>query len=184
LPGTQDRRNPRPFEEAVREHSGLVFSLACRLLGDRDAAEEVTQEVFLRAFRSWDRFRGDCAERTWFTRITVNTARNWKARWARRFRSRHQPLERGEGEGPSPLDRLPDGGADPERMARSREIQERVQKGLKTLPEEFREAVVLRDMEGMSYQEIAEALEITPGTVRSRIARGRAALREMLEDLV
>ena len=171
------------FEEAVREHRDLVYALAWRLLGERGAAEDLTQEVFLRAFRAWAGFRGECALRTWFYRITLNAARSHRLRWRRRARSRHLSLDDPGPAGRAPSQSLADGGADPERALRSREIRERVQEGLVKLPEEFREAVVLRDVEGMSYEEIAAALEVNTGTVKSRIARGRAVLREILRDL-
>ena len=172
------------FEEAVREHRDMVFGLSCRLLGERAEAEDLTQEVFLRAFRAWAGFRGDCSRKTWFYRITLNAARNQRLQWQRKMRRRHAPLEDPGAPGPSPGETLSNGGADPERATRSREIRERVQAGLLELPAEFREAVVLRDVEGLSYTEISEALEITAGTVKSRIARGRAQLREILDDLV
>ena len=179
-----DKNERSSFEDAVREHSGMVYAIAYRLLGERDAAEELTQEVFLRAFRAWSRFRYDSSERTWFTRITINAAKSRKLRWKRRARSKHSPLEAERGNGPALVQTLAENGPDPERRVRSREIQERVQEGLLTLVPEYREAVILRDVEGLEYREISQVLEVSVGTVKSRIARGRAALREQLKDLV
>lgn len=168
----------------MREHRDLVYNLSYRLLGDPTAAEDLTQEVFLRVFRGLGRFRGEASVRTWIYRITLNAASNRRKRWKRRARRRHVALQDAVGAGgPVQEDLLADDAPDPERIARSSEIGRRVQDALDGLPSEFREAVVLRDIEGLSYEEIAESLGVAAGTVKSRIARGRGLLRRALGDL-
>ena len=163
----------------------LVLRLAPVLLGDAAAAEDLTQEVFLRVYRGLKRFRGDSSYKTWIYRITLNTASNLRKSWARKARRRHVPLhEAPAGTGRAPDETLAEASADPERIAASSQIGRRVQAALDELPEEFREAVVLRDVEGLAYLEIAETLRVSVGTVKSRIARGRALLRDRLADLV
>jgi RNA polymerase sigma-70 factor (ECF subfamily) len=173
------------FGELVREHRDLVYNLGYRLLGDAAAAEDLTQEVFLRVYRGLKRFRGDSSYKTWIYRITLNTASNLRKSWARKARRRHVPLhEAPPGAGRAPDETLAEASADPERIAASSQIGRRVQAALDELPDEFREAVVLRDVEGLAYLEIAGTLQVSVGTVKSRIARGRALLRDRLADLV
>jgi len=180
-----DGRTAERFEQLVREHRDLVHNLGYRLLGDAAAAEDLTQEVFLRVYKGLKRFRGDSSHKTWIYRITLNTASNLRKSWARRARRRHVPLHEPAAEGAlAPEESLATESADPERIAASSQIGRRVQDALDEMPVEFREAVVLRDVEGLSYLEIAEVLQVSIGTVKSRIARGRALLRDRLADLV
>lgn len=163
----------------------MVFNLSCRLLGDRAAAEELTQEVFLRVHRGLKTFRGESSHKTWIYRITLNAASNQRKRWGRRGRRRHVSLhESPESGGLAPEQSLSSASPDPERIARASETGRRIQAALDDLPPEFRDAVALRDIEGLSYQEIAAALGTAVGTVKSRIGRGRALLRDALEDLL
>lgn len=183
--GEADGRADERFEALVREHRDLVYNLGYRLLGDRAAAEDLTQEVFLRVYRGLKRFRGDSSYKTWIYRITLNTASNLRKSWARKARRHHVSLHEAVTDGSrAPEETLAGESADPERIAASSQIGRRVQEALDGLPVEFREAVVLRDVEGLTYLEIAEALRVSAGTVKSRIARGRALLRDRLADLV
>ena len=158
------------WDEIVRLHSARVYRLAYRLTGDRYDAEDLTQDVFIRVFASLDRYTAGSFE-GWLHRITTNLFLD-KARRRKRIRFDRfgdRPEERLIGELPSPEDVLSDGSFDAD-----------VEAALGDLPEEFRAAVVLCDIEGLSYEEIADLLGVKLGTVRSRIHRGRRMLRRAL----
>ena len=158
------------WDEIVSEHSGRVYRLAYRLTGNRHDAEDLTQEVFVRVFRSLHTYRPGNFE-GWLHRITTNLFLD-QAR--RRSRIRFDGL-------PEDADnRLPGAGAGPEDRSLERTFDADVEQALQALPADFRAAVVLCDVEGLSYEEIAQALGVKMGTVRSRIHRGRAMLREAL----
>ena len=172
------------FEELVREHQDMVFHLGLRLLGDRAEAEDLSQEVFLKVYRALDRFRGESSLKTWIYKIVVNSARNRMKWWRRRFKSRTLSLDDDKGgERRSLSEVIEDPDPDPERLLRSSEIRRRVLEGLTKLSHDHREILVLRDLEDLSYEEIAQALDLNEGTVKSRIARARLEMREMLSDL-
>lgn len=172
------------FEDLVHEFQPLVYALSLRILSDSEDARDAAQETFLKVYRHFDRFRGEASLKTWICRIAINQARSTERWWRRRFRSETSSLDEtaasGE-EGLSAAERLPSPGATPEAEAMSREREERIERALMELKKDFRIAVVLRDLEGMSYEEIAYALEISIGTVKSRIARGREMLRVQLQ---
>lgn len=161
---------PPTWEEVVREHSGRVYRLAYRLTGNKHDAEDLTQEVFVRVFRSLSSYTPGTFE-GWLHRITTNLFLD-QARRKQRIRFDALPEDAG--------DRLAGGDPGPERMWEHNNLDHDVQAALDTLPAEFRAAVVLCDIEGLSYEEIAATLDIKLGTVRSRIHRGRAQLREAL----
>jgi RNA polymerase sigma-70 factor (ECF subfamily) len=161
----------RAFAELYRRFGGLVFNLAWRLSGDREEAADLTQEIFLRLFRHLPRFRGDSQLRTWVYRVALNHCRS---RWARR-RLATVPLASCAG-----IEALATREDGPERQALLAEEHRRLAAALAALPRRFRVAVVLRDVQGLAYDEIAEVLALPPGTVRSRIARGREQLRRLL----
>ena len=172
------------FDRLVHERSNEVFALLYRLTDDPEEARDLTQETFLRAFQHIDRFRGEADLKTWIYRIAINQARN---RWLwgrRRRRERHVSLDETTGQQGQPLEaRLPaKPGADPEQLTLARERERALHAALSTLGRPYREAVVLRDVEGLSYEEIAAALEISVGTVKSRLSRGRTELRRKLES--
>lgn len=172
------------FEDLVHEFQPLVYALSLRILSDSEDARDAAQETFLKVYRHFDRFRSEASLKTWICRIAINQARSTERWWRRRFRSETSSLDEtpasGE-EGLSAVERLPSPGATPEAEAMSRERGERIERALMELKKDFRIAVVLRDLEGMSYEEIAYALEISIGTVKSRIARGREMLRVQLQ---
>lgn len=177
----------RAFEAIVRRHAGLVLTLGRRLLGSRDAAEDLLQDVFVKVHASLRGFRGEAALKTWIARIAVNTARNRRRDDARRLRvvapvGSFRP--RAGGDDPPSLDETArDGAPSPERAAMSAAARERIEDALARLPRDFREALLLRESEGLSYEEIASVLGIEIGTVKSRIARARARLQHDLADL-
>ena len=175
----------RAFEEIVRRHAGLVLGVGRRLLGNRSDAEDLLQDVFVRVHRGLERFRGASSTKTWIARIAVNAAHNRRRDDSRRGLHAMDSLDAPVHEDGEPLAAsIADDRPDPERLALSGEARERVDRALGELPIEFREALVLREIEQMSYDEIAVALEVSVGTVKSRISRGRARLQEALGDLV
>jgi RNA polymerase sigma-70 factor (ECF subfamily) len=170
------------FDRLVQERSGDVYALLYRLTEDAEEARDLTQETFLRAFQSISRFRGDADLKTWLYRIAINQARNRWRWWRRRRRDQTVSLDAERGERQETLSAsLPDRlQPDPEQETLARERERVLSRALQTLGRPFREAVVLRDVEGLSYEEIAATLEISIGTVKSRLSRGRIELRRKL----
>ena len=177
--------DPAAFDRLVEERTSEIFALLYRLTDDREEARDLTQETFLLAFRNVAQFRGDADLRTWLYRIAVNQARNRWRWWRRRRRERTVSLDEPAGssdDSPSLGSRLPDDGAeDPERTVLARERERILLTALGSLSRNYREVVVLRDIEGLSYEEVASTLEISVGTVKSRLSRGRLELRRRVE---
>lgn len=172
------------FNRLVEERHGDVYALLYRLTEDPEEARDLTQETFLQAFRHLANFRGDADLRTWLYRIAVNQARNRWRWWKRRRRDRTVSLDAPAYEGSdAPLSAGLEGerGADPEQQALARERERALHAALKSLSRPYREVVVLRDIEGLSYEEVAGALDLNVGTVKSRLSRGRNELRRRLE---
>lgn len=173
-----------PFDELVATYERRIFNVVYRMLGDYDEAADVTQETFISAYKSYDRFRGESAVFTWLYQIAINQARN---RLKRRSRTRSVEVES--------LDQAPSGAdadgpvtreiADmtnaPHAVLEGKEFQERVLQAVQSLPPDYREVVVLREMQGMSYQEIVDSLGISMENVKTRLSRARAMLRRQLE---
>ena len=164
----------RAFNEVYARFEEMVYNLAFRLSGNYEEAADLTQEIFLRVYRHLGSFGGRSSLKTWIFRIAVNHCRDRLSRW----RPLTQPLGDDPGEGEVAY---ADPSRGPEELAVAADEGRRVAEGLARLPPAFREAVVLRDIEGLSYEEIAEVLGVRIGTVRSRIARGRDQLRALLE---
>src|SRR5437667_8032515 len=171
------------YERLVAENSGDVYALLYRLTTDAEEARDLTQETFLRAFQSIERFRGDSSLKTWIYRIAINQARNRWRWWRRRKRDVTVSLDDKHGPSEQPLSAsLRDEDApDPEQETLAREREGQLREALLGLRSAYREAVILRDVEGFSYEEIATTLEISIGTVKSRLSRGRLAMRRKLE---
>jgi RNA polymerase sigma-70 factor, ECF subfamily len=165
--------------ELVAEHQRTVLQLAANLLGDREEALDLSQEVFLRVFRTIHRFRGHSSLRTWIYRIVVNQARNRHRFWRRRHRDEQVSLDQHVA---AHGDILRGGGPTPDRVLAQKELAERLQRALERLPFEQRTAIVLREVDGLSYEEIAYSLNLAVGTVKSRLTRARQALRADLRD--
>jgi len=171
------------FETLVAERSGEIYGLLYRLTENGEEARDLTQETFLRAFQNIAHFRGDADLRTWIYRIAINQARNRWRWWRRRRRDATVSLDCPDGLYGQPLNVTlrAERGGDPEQVALAHERERALRAALKTLGRAYREAVVLRDIEGFTYEEIAETLEISIGTVKSRLSRGREELRRKLE---
>lgn len=171
------------YETLVAEHSGDVYALLFRLTADPEEARDLSQETFLRAFQNIDRFRGDASLKTWLYRIAINQARNRWRWWRRRRRDVTVSLDATDEHRDQPLAATLPGGdsLNPEQETLAREREDQLRDALSGLRQSYREAVILRDVEGFSYEEIAATLQISIGTVKSRISRGRMELRRTLE---
>ncbi|MGB0035813.1 MAG: sigma-70 family RNA polymerase sigma factor [Candidatus Acidiferrales bacterium] len=170
------------FDWLVTYYHAGVFNLVYSILSDASDAADVTQEVFLRAFRGIRGFRRGSSLKTWLYRISVRQALNHR-RWCWRHH-RYQVSIDAEEEGKNPALELKDGEATPFEQLATQEMQSTVRRALDQVPALFRSAVILRDLEGLSYEEVAEVLEISVGTVKSRILRGRRLLKEILDPLL
>ncbi|MBK6428495.1 MAG: sigma-70 family RNA polymerase sigma factor [Blastocatellia bacterium] len=172
------------YEELISEFQPMVYGLAFRLLGDAEEARDIAQETFLKAWRHIGTFRGECSLKTWLYRMTVNQASNQRRWWRRRRRPETVSLDEVTvATGSSLSDRIASSGLTPEQDTLGRERQRMLLAALETLRHDYRAAVVLRDIEELNYEEIAIALDVPIGTVKSRIARGRNELRKRLQKM-
>jgi RNA polymerase sigma-70 factor, ECF subfamily len=162
----------------VTDHQRMVYQLGLHLLGDPQEAADLSQEVFLRIFRTLSQFRGQSTLRTWIYRIVVNQASNRQRWWRRRRRGQQVPLE----EHTAAHGELPESRsyAMPDQVLQQRETAGRVWDALNHLPFDQRAVIVLREIDGLSYEEIATSLGVAVGTVKSRLARARGSLRDAL----
>jgi RNA polymerase sigma-70 factor (ECF subfamily) len=167
------------YEALIERFEQPVYNMVRRLMDDPAEAPDVVQEVFLKIFRNIGSFRGESSLKTWIYRIAVNEARNHR-RWFSRHRRQEVAIDAGPGEAQSYSDWLADPGRSPFESALDRETEALIEEALAAVNPKFRAALVLREIEGMNYEEIAEVLEISLGTVKSRILRGRDALRKQL----
>jgi RNA polymerase sigma-70 factor (ECF subfamily) len=167
------------YETLIQRYEQPVFNIVSRLMDDATDAADVSQEVFLKIFRNVGSFRGDSSLKTWIYRIAVNEARNHR-RWFNRHRRKEVGLETDPVEPRGYQDWLPDPGRSPFEVTLDHETQSLIEAALAEVNPKFRAALVLREIEGLSYEEIGEILEISLGTVKSRILRGRDALRKHL----
>jgi RNA polymerase sigma-70 factor (ECF subfamily) len=158
----------------------MVYQLSLNLLGDHNEALDLSQEVFLRVFRTIHAFRGASQLRTWIYRIVVNQARNRQRWWRRRHRSQQVSLDQHiEAHGDLPESR---DDASPDRVLGQKRLAEQIREALERLPFDQKTAIVLREIDGLSYEEIGFSLGIAVGTVKSRLARAREGLRAQLRN--
>lgn len=169
------------FDALVLKYQHKIVKLVGRYVYDRSEAYDVTQEAFLKAWRALPDFRGDSAFYTWLYRIAINTAKNHLVAQSRR--PVDQGLDLQDPEQYEVAARLRDNDT-PERLLLTEEIRQAVIRAIEGLPEELRTAIMLRELDGLSYEEIAEAMDCPIGTVRSRIFRAREAVDEMLKPLL
>ena len=170
----------------IGEFQQPVYGLVYRVVNDPADAADTTQEVFLKVFRVMKHFNGECSLKTWLYRIAIHEASNQR-RWWFRHKSRETSMEAYEdanGNSFGLCDKFVDPGESPFDILAHNEIRSRVEQELKQISEPYRTTVVLRDIEGLAYEEIAEVLEISLGTVKSRLIRGRDALKKRLESFV
>jgi len=167
------------FDWLVTYYHAPVYAVIFGILRNPNDAADVTQEVFLKAFRGIRAFRHGSSLKTWLYRIAVRESLNYR-RWSWRHLRYQSSIEQEQVDGSADFE---DPGTSPFEELASREIQQAVQHALGEVPAVFRAAVILRDLEGLSYEEVAEVLDVTVGTVKSRILRGRRILREILEPM-
>jgi RNA polymerase sigma-70 factor, ECF subfamily len=172
----------KAFDEIVARYKDGIYNYIWRMVWNRDDVEDLAQEVFVKAFASIKSFRRDANLRTWLYKIASNLCID-KYRRADKEKRLVAPLEWDDGDGPRPLE-LPDSSYDPQLLYERTELQGEVQKALAALPEKLRAVILLFDMEGMSYDEIAEVLGCPSGTVKSRLFHARTRLRDLLRPYV
>jgi len=166
----------KAFEVLVAEFERPIVRFLYRYLGNLEEAKEVCQDVFIKVFRGLPRFQNHCSLKTWIYRITLNTVLNEKRRWYQRLKDRFMGLE---GISQTKFDSLPD----PEMSLTMSERCRRVNLALRKLRPDHRAILVLRDLEGLSYQEVSAALGLNIGTVKSRLARARQEMKDAVKDL-
>jgi len=167
------------YDELVRTYHGSIFHVAYRMLGDSAEASDVVQEIFLKVFKNISGFKGEAALKTWIFRIAFSEILNRLRWWKRRYRFSTVSLDddqNGNGNGHHISDARPT----PEQVLQSKEQEAAIQQALSKLSSDHRSIIVLRDIEGFSYNEIADVLGISIGTVKSRLARARSDLKKSL----
>lgn len=176
------RRDPAAFEELVKRHQRTVYALLYQLAPEWNDTSDLAQEVFIRIWRSINNLRNPSSFRSWLTQIVTNLFYDELRRRPRRLPtvSMDESFENDESEEGTTRD-IPDESARPDDIVLSREISEVIRDSMKRLPEQFRTAIVLREVEGLSYEEIAILTKTEMGTVKSRIARARSKLQELLK---
>jgi RNA polymerase sigma-70 factor (ECF subfamily) len=172
----------------IGEFHQPIYSLVYRIVCDPADAADTTQDVFVKVFRGIGHFHGESSLKTWIYRIALHEASN-RRRWWFRHKARETSMEPAESENSQERssaleERLVDGHDSPFDAFAHEEVRERVERELRNVPEPYRTTLVLRDLEGMSYEEIAEVTQVSLGTVKSRLTRGREALRQRLTDYV
>jgi RNA polymerase sigma-70 factor, ECF subfamily len=176
------RGDKQAFELLVSKYQRKLARLLSRFIRDATEVEDVTQEAFIKAYRALPTFRGDSAFYTWLYRIGINTAKNYLVAMGRRAPTTTE-IDSEEAEGFEDGDLLRDLNT-PENEMMSRQVAETVNQTLETLPEELRSAITLREIEGLSYEDIASIMNCPIGTVRSRIFRAREAIAAKLRPLL
>jgi len=171
----------RAFDLLIQKYQHRIVSLVTRYVSDSSEAQDVAQEAFIKAYRAIGRFRGDSAFYTWLYRIAINTAKNWIV--AKNRRPPSSDIDASDAEQYGMSSRLKETST-PENELLREEIERTVYDTIASLPEDLRTAIMLREMDGMSYEEIAVTMECPIGTVRSRIFRAREAIDEKLKPLI
>jgi RNA polymerase sigma-70 factor (ECF subfamily) len=176
------RGDKAAFDLLVVKYQRKIFRLLSRLIRDSAEVEDVAQEAFIKAYRALPNFRGDSAFYTWLYRIAINTAKNWLVSQGRRAPTSTE-TEIEEAETFDDGEHLRDLNT-PDAMLLTRQVGDAVNRAIEALPEDLKTAIVLRELEGLSYEEIAETMNCPIGTVRSRIFRAREAIAEELRPVL
>jgi RNA polymerase sigma-70 factor (ECF subfamily) len=171
--------NERAYRQLVEKYQAKLRNVAYGITLDVEESADIIQDVFLKAYLGIDKFKGESSLYTWLRRITVNESLNWVRKWKRRFKWQHQSIDQEDG---SSLD-LESDEAGPEKSLNSKQVAGILKEGLDMLPEKARAVLVLKEVEGLSYEEIAGLLGINKGTVSSRIFYAREKLREYLKGV-
>jgi RNA polymerase sigma-70 factor (ECF subfamily) len=171
--------NERAYRQLVGKYQAKLRNVAYGITLDVEESADIIQDVFLKAYMGIDKFKGESSLYTWLRRITINESLNWVRKWKRRFKWQHQSIDQEDG---SSLD-LESGEAGPEKSLDSKQVAGILKKGLDMLPEKARAVLVLKEVEGLSYEEIGDLLGINKGTVSSRIFYAREKLRENLKGI-
>lgn len=166
------------FESLVALYEQRIFAVVYRMVGDYDEAADLTQEVFVRAYRAFENFRRDAQPYTWLYRIAINLVKDHAAK-RRRKSSAEFSLESRLDDEAREFD-IPDETYMPEKLLANAELRSQLERAIAALPDGYRECILLREFEGLSYQQIADAMEITVEAVRSRLARARGMMRQRL----
>ncbi len=167
------------FEKLIRTHQAYAYNIAYRMMGNEEDAKDASQEALIKVFKSLKGYNGDSAFTTWLYRIVMNTCKDL----LRKRKPNEVSIDRGFDTGEeAPGIEIEDNSSDPVTKYEEKEVRVTIASAIEQLPENFRSVVVLREIQGMSYDEIAEIEDIPVGTVRSRINRGRRILREILKD--
>lgn len=177
------RGDKRAFDLLVGKYQRKLARLLSRFVRNPEEIEDVAQEAFIKAYRALPSFRGESAFYTWLYRIAINTAKNYLMSAGRRATTTSTSIDIDESETLDMAEQVPDDNT-PETEMANQQIVQAVNRVVEALPEELREAITLREMEGLSYEEIAEAMQCPIGTVRSRIFRAREAIAAELRPLV
>lgn len=172
------------YNEIVRRYQNRVFSMCFRWMGDRSIAEEVAQDVFLALFRALDRFRGDAKLSTWIFRVTVNHCKNRSLYRQRRGKGRHVTIDGDMRDDDSPKRQIAAEGPGTDVSVHRSEAEELLHEGLAALDEDQRRIIILRDINDLSYDEIAKILKLPKGTVKSRLHRARGELARKLRGRI
>ncbi len=172
------------FNRLVMRHQRRAFNLAYRFTGNYDDAGDIAQEAFLRVYKSLRRFKGDCSFKTWLYKIVLNLSRNKYRSKKRRGEFGKISIDNPGGDGTQNPMQIPDASFSVDREVRRKEIRLRIEESLSLLPKDYREVLVLRHMEGLSYSDISGMLGCAEGTIKSRLHRARVEIRKLLADMV
>lgn len=171
------------FTTLVKTYQPMLFSVVLRIVKDPEEARDLSQETFLRVYRNLQGFRGECSLKTWILKIGINQALKSQRWWKRRGRRETCSLDTSDDER-SLTEVLASGDATPEAACLATEMEGRIETALSRLKPDYRVVIVLREMQGLSYEEIASVVCISLGTVKSRLARAREMLREAVKDII
>jgi RNA polymerase sigma-70 factor (ECF subfamily) len=173
------------IDRLVLKYQNQIMNLCVHVLGNHTDGEDAAQETFVKVYKNLDTFKGEALFLTWLYRITVNTCRNKQRSWWNRFSRRAVKLDAPiKGDGSNRIREIGDTSLSPENELRRHRIAERVKEALASLPKKHRELIVLRDIQERSYEEIGKVLDLSLGTVKSRLARARSAMQEKLRGKV